>query len=94
MTMYRVRAVATGIPLAAGPNAAIEIAEEFTHRPWQTNVQCSWDGDNLFLQADNDFDQDGRALLDEFSDAIAACLRNAGDGKLALVSVTEISSAK
>ena len=33
---------------------------------------CTWDGERLILQADNDYDPEGLALLDEFSDNISA----------------------
>lgn len=51
----------------------MDVAEEFTHRQWHQNVRCTWTGDILLLVADNDFDSDGEALADEFSDAVAAC---------------------
>jgi hypothetical protein len=57
------------------PVCARDIVEEFTHRPWHENVTCSWDGGTLILQAENDYDEKGLALLDEFSDAIAACIK-------------------
>ena len=58
------------VPKAAGPRAAIDITEEFAHRPWHQNVRCPWDGEILRLEADNDYDENGLALSDEFSDAI------------------------
>lgn len=72
--MYRIKLACDGIPPSAGPQAAIDIAEEFTHRPWHQNVRCSWDGFSLTLTAENDFDENGRALLDEFTDAVVACI--------------------
>jgi hypothetical protein len=72
--LFRVVLACDGIPAPAGPKGARDIAEEFTHRPWHENVTCSWDGDTLILQAENDYDKEGLALLDEFSDAIAACI--------------------
>jgi hypothetical protein len=45
-------------------------SQEFTHRPWHENVSCVWDGSAPILQADDDFDSNELALLDEFSDAI------------------------
>jgi len=63
-----------GVPASAGPQGAIDIAEEFTHRPWHQNVNCSRDGRDLILTAENDYDEKGLALLDEFSDAVVACI--------------------
>jgi len=75
-TLYRIKLACDGMPPSAGPQGAIDIAEEFTHRPWHQNVRCSWDGFSLTLTAENDFDENGRALLDEFSDAVVACIRD------------------
>jgi predicted cupin superfamily sugar epimerase len=63
-----------------GQNAATDIAEEFTHRPWHQNIRCEWDGSVLILQAENDWDKEGKALLDEFSDAISACIAEPFNG--------------
>ena len=46
------------------------------------------DGYRLILQADNDLDSNGLALMDEFSDAISACIKDAGDGSSDVQSVT------
>jgi hypothetical protein len=93
--MYRVALNCKGIPAVAGQQAAIDIADEFAqHRHWHKNVTCSWDELNrcLLLQADNDFDADGRALIDEFSDAITSCVKNAGEGDIRVVSATVLDS--
>jgi hypothetical protein len=39
------------------------------------------------LQADNDFDSNGLALLDEFSDAVSASIADGFNGGLEVVSV-------
>jgi hypothetical protein len=81
---------AEGLSAEIGEQAATDIAEEFTHRPWHTNVRCTWDGHSIRLEADNDYDDKGLALRDEFSDAIAACVamyERLGD--MQIVSVTE-----
>ncbi|UXI68946.1 hypothetical protein [Tahibacter amnicola] len=71
--MYQVQLICTGVPESSGAEAAVDITEEFSqHRQWHRNVLCTWDGRHLRLQADNDFDPDGLALMDEFSDCIAA----------------------
>jgi hypothetical protein len=79
---YRVVLACDGVPLDAGPRGAVDIAEEFTHRPWHQNVTCTWDGQSLILEAENDFDADGLALMDEFSDAISACIKDLFDGNI------------
>lgn len=88
--MYRVVLTCSGVPEHAGPAAATDITEEFTHRPWQENAKCTWDGLVLRLQADNDFDGNGTALTEEFSDAIAACVAEGFDGSITVESVTVI----
>jgi len=91
--MYRVILACSGVPEQVGAAAACDIAEEFTHRPWHQNVQCSWDGSRLLLQADNDYDIDGSALTDEFSDAIAACIVEGFNGSITVESVTALAGA-
>jgi hypothetical protein len=61
------------------------------HRPWHKDASCAWDGSKLILQAENDFDSNGLALLDEFSDAISACIKDGFDGDLKVVSICELS---
>jgi hypothetical protein len=50
-------------------------------------VRCEWDGSQLTLHADNDFDSKGFALRDEFSDAISGCVSNRFDGDIEIISV-------
>jgi hypothetical protein len=87
--MFRVLPECEGLPEAAGSPAAVDIAEEFIHRPWHHNVRCTWDGKVLRLEAENDYDEKGLALLDEFSDAIAACVEDAQDSDIRVVAVTQ-----
>ena len=72
--------------------ASRDIVEEFTHRLWHQDVSCAWVGENLRIEAHDDFDADGLALRDEFSDAIVASVANAEYTDLRVISVTEISS--
>ena len=88
--MYRIILVCEGVPPQNGASAARDITEEFTHRPWHKDVSCVWDGSTLVLQADNDFDSNGLALLDEFSDAISACIADGFDGDLKVLSIREL----
>lgn len=77
--MYRITLSCEGIPPSSGPQGAIGITEEFTHRTWHQNVACSWDGRSLILVAENDYDENGLALRDEFWDAVIACIADTGD---------------
>jgi hypothetical protein len=70
---YRIVLACDGIPADVSTQAAADIAGEFTHRPWHENVECKWSDGSLLLGAENDFDPQGLALMDEFSDAVSAC---------------------
>ena len=87
---YRIELICDGVPASAGSDAAIDIKEEFGLRPWHENVQCEWNGVALLLTAENDYDSDGRALMDEFSDAISACIAEGFDGDIRVASVKEL----
>src|SRR6267154_2315228 len=86
--MYRIVLACKGVPADVGAVAARDISEEFTHRPWHQNVRREWDGSRLILQADNDFDSNGLALLDEFSDAMSASITDGFDDGIDVVSVS------
>jgi hypothetical protein len=88
--VFKLKLVCEGVPNHLGSEAAVDITEEFTHRPWHQNVICSWDGSSLILEAENDFDLDGLALQDEFSDAICACITPGFDGSIKVLSVTHL----
>ena len=72
--MYRIQLSCKGISESAAKAGIADIAQEFAERPWHQNVHCRWDGSRVVLQADNDYDSTGQALLDEFSDAVCACI--------------------
>ena len=88
--MYRIVLACYGVPAAEGPEAADDIAKEFSdHRTWWSSVSCTWDGSRLILQADSDVDSNGLALLDEFADCTAAYIKELFDGEIKVESVTE-----
>ena len=72
--LFRVTLACTGIPEASGVAGAVEVRAEFENRPWHRNANAWWQDGVLFLSAENDYDPMGTALLDEFSDAIVACV--------------------
>jgi len=90
--MYRIVLTCKGVPTHAGAVGARDISNEFTHRPQHQNVTCVWDGSQLILQAENDFDSNGLALIDEFSDAISACIEGGFDGNIEILSIEEVNS--
>jgi len=89
-SLYRVVLSCNGVPPYAGPQTAIAITQEFSHRPWPSSVVCVGDGHALVLQAENDFDPEGVALMDEFSDAIAACIAEGFDGDIRVLSTARV----
>ena len=85
--MYRVVLACEGVPVEQGAGAAADIQNEFRrHRTWHHNVTCIWDGRLLVLTAENDYDPQGLALLDEFSDTISAYISGGFDGGIRVVS--------
>lgn len=89
--MFRVIASCEGIADSEGREAAAEVTNEFAeHRQWHENVKCTWDGKELVLEAEKDFDEEGLALQDEFSDCISAHVAIPFDGRLKVISVTKI----
>ena len=88
--MYRIVLACYGVPESAGTEAAVDITAEFAdHRPWHANASCTWDGKRLVLQADNDVDSTGLALLDEFSDCTAAYIKELFGGEIKVESITQ-----
>ncbi|MBW8470907.1 MAG: hypothetical protein K0M67_21765 [Thiobacillus sp.] len=73
-----------------GGGASLDILEEFSHRPWHTGAACEWKDGVLRFSAANDFDKNGMALLDEFGDAIHACINYSGNIHLEVESVRDV----
>jgi hypothetical protein len=86
--MFRVTVKCEGITPTDWPDALVDLAEEFTSRPWYKILECHWDGNTLVLVADSDTDHDGEALADEFSDTIAAYAPGKPGYRVRIVSVT------
>ena len=78
-----------GLTKDEGLAAPADIEEEFTHRDWHSKAACTWDGCALRLTVENDFDATGQATLDEFSDAIHACINYSGEIHLAVESIAQ-----
>jgi hypothetical protein len=85
--MFRIVLECEGVPDAEGAEAAADIEREFQqHRPHHKNVRCTFGDGKLVLEAQNDFDSSGLALMDEFSDCISAYVSSPFDGNLRRVS--------
>jgi hypothetical protein len=79
--VYRVTIVCPGVPEQLGTQAAVDIQKAFAdHRRHHQRVRCSFASGELMLVAENDFDSNGLALRDEFSDCISAFLTETPDG--------------
>ena len=79
----------TGVPEAEGTVAAADIATEFAeHRTHHQNVRCDYAAGNLTLTVENDFDENGLATVDEFSDCISAYIAQPFDGSIEVQSIT------
>lgn len=92
--MYRIVLACKGLPANAGAAGARDISDQFKQRPWHQNATCVWDGLQLILTAENDFDSTGLALIDEFSDAISAIIEAGFDGNIEILSIREFESDK
>ena len=93
MTITHIVLSCDGVPPSAGLRAAADITAEFAeHRPWFKNVICSWVAGRLVLAADSDTDHEGLALMDEFSDCLAAYTSDLADGELRVDSLTQVSA--
>ena len=89
--MFRVTLACESVPTSAGQEAASDIQKEFAeHRPHHKNVVCAFTNGELVLTAENDFDPDGLALMDEFSDCISAYIAEPFDGEIRLVEAVPI----
>jgi hypothetical protein len=86
--MYRIVLVCVDVPEDRGETGAVDILQELADRPEYSNVRCIWDGTELTLQADSDWDDDGKNLIDEFSDCISACIDVGFDGDIETRSIT------
>jgi len=88
---YRILLQLDGLSSELGEGVARDVTAAFSRRNWHRQVMCNWDGKVLTLTVENDFDREGRATVDEFSDEISACVNGGFDGDIRLVSVTEIA---
>jgi hypothetical protein len=88
--VYRITLASNCVKADCGEAAARDITEEFAHRPWHQNVHCEWDGSRLVLHAENDYDSDGLALMDEFSDAITAYIEEPLDGDIEVLPIASL----
>jgi hypothetical protein len=89
--MYRVILRIERVPSDIGPQMAADITHGFKGRTWHEKAICSYEDGGLTLTSENDFDFNGLATQDEFSDEFSANLARSydNDGNLRVVSVSE-----
>jgi hypothetical protein len=90
--MFLITLSCRGIPIELGPKAATNITEEFRYCSWYANAICRWREDALQLEAMSESDSDGKALAEEFSDAIWACIVEQFDGAILIEQVVQLPS--
>jgi hypothetical protein len=90
--MYRIVLKWHPVRSEIGRQAAADIRDGFSVRDWHKNVSCIWSSNDnsITLQVENDFDPQGLATSDEFSDEICATVKDAGDGDISIVSIETI----
>lgn len=89
--MYRITIICNGLSFEDGKEASEDITKEFReHRDWHNNAVCLWDGETLMLTIENEFDSNGLATLDEFSDCLAAYVIDYARCTISIDSVTKI----
>jgi hypothetical protein len=91
-SMFQIILACYGVPEQMGIYEAIAVSDEFKRRPWHRNVSCTWEGNRLMLRAENDYDANGLALAEEFSDAISVSIAQPFNGEIKIESVTPPSS--
>ena len=90
--MFRVTVKCERIAHDAWSDALEDVRTEFRDRPWHRIVDVKWSGDTLLLIAENDYDSDGEALADEFSDTVAAYAPGTPGYRVDVVSVEVIDA--
>jgi hypothetical protein len=87
--MFRIIVSCDGITPEKWPEAMSHVREEFASRHWHRIIDIRWSGQTLLLTAENDYDVNGEALADEFSDTIAAYAPGAPGYSVRIVSVAK-----
>lgn len=87
--MYKITIECLDVAPSLGPQAAVDIEQEFhAERTWHQQPSCTYADGKLLLVARNDFDADAKALLDDFWDCLAAYLGE--HGAMNILSVEQV----
>src|SRR3989339_2131777 len=77
--LYRITLMCPDVPSDIGDRAAIDITKHFQNQIRYKNVICTWDGSQLVLQGENNYDTEGQELLCDFTDAICTYTKSTFD---------------
>ena len=91
--MFRVTVKFERIARDVWPKALEDVRTEFRDRPWHRIVDVRWAGNTLLVIAENDYDSDGEALANEFSDTVAAYAPGSPGYRVDVVSVEVVGGA-
>ena len=72
--MFEIVLSCKGVSEQAAQAGIKDVLAEFAERTWHSVVSCHWEAGRILLSARNEYDSNGQALLDEFSDVICACM--------------------
>jgi hypothetical protein len=89
--MYRIVAVCHGVLPSCGEEAAHDITSEFAALGDQyASARCEWNGSELVLRAESEWDEHGQLTADYFYKCVFACVRElAATGGVSIQSVDE-----
>jgi len=90
--MYRILAICDGMQPNCGEQAARDITAEFAALGDQyLSAQCEWNGTELVLRADSEWDEQGQLTADYFYKCVLACARErAPTGGVSIESVEKV----
>jgi hypothetical protein len=91
--VYRIVLTCDGVPPSCGKEAAQGITYMFADLGEQyMSAKCEWNGSELVLRAESEWDEDGGLTADFFFKSVLACARElAPEGGVSIESVEQIS---
>jgi hypothetical protein len=92
--MFEIVVSCSGISEQTARDSLDDLYQELAERPWYGSVTCHWEHDRVDVQARNDHDATGQALLDEFWDVVCACIpAEDSERRFVVESVTGVADA-
>jgi len=90
--MYRITVACLGISPDDWPDAISDVNSEFADRLHHRIMSVNWLGADLVVVAENDYDSDGEAFADEYSDTVAAYAPGTPGYSIRIVSVVPVEN--